>query len=99
MVAFAIMDLEPNKGFPTTIHHFFIGESSILQYKKTPFGEVLKRPSYLFGLVQCDWVVFFSNKMLNYLTSHFDWWIVNHLTSQISTLFFRLLLNLIFLCK
>jgi len=31
MVAFAIMDLEPNKGFPTTIHRFFIGESSILQ--------------------------------------------------------------------
>jgi hypothetical protein len=31
MVAYAIMDLEPNEGFPTTIHCFLIGESSILQ--------------------------------------------------------------------
>jgi hypothetical protein len=31
MVVFAIMDLEPNKGFPTTIHGFFIGESNIFQ--------------------------------------------------------------------
>jgi hypothetical protein len=31
MDASANMDLEPNEGFPTTIHGFFIGEFNILQ--------------------------------------------------------------------
>ncbi len=38
--------------------------------------------------VKGDWMVLLINIMLNYLIIHFDWWTVDHLISQNSTLFF-----------
>ncbi len=77
---------------------FKINKISLLQFivsfaeefnnKRTPFGHVSKRPSYQFGLIQHDWVVFSIGKMLDYLTNHFDWWIMDHLIGQIFTLIF-----------
>jgi hypothetical protein len=49
----------------------------------TQIGQALKRPSYQFELVYYGWVVFFICKVRNYLTSHFDLQIMNHLISQI----------------
>ncbi len=36
-----------------------------------------------FGLVLCDWGDFFTSKLLDYLTSHLDYWIMDHLIGQI----------------
>jgi len=38
--------------------------------------------------VKGDWMVFLTNIMLNYLIIRFDWWIVDYLISQNSTLCF-----------
>jgi hypothetical protein len=53
-----------------------------------------KRPSCQFGQVDLDlsyviWVVILTSKLLDYFISHFDYWIIDHLTSQISTHFLK----------